>query len=401
MTTRADMDDLTAEIVGGLDLVPIPAAGATARRRYRGRGRVNLTMVAVFVLVGIITATVAAPDARAALAEGVRLLERVIRNATSQPARASLLGSALAGTSLGASPDDVVRTLGLPDRRSGEGTQWVYERGLWVLFSGRSLDPSSVVVSILAWRGSGAQTEEGFNVHDGDRGRFRAVYSASDLDEQPPVDPKKSEPFPSFRVIVATGHDRDGRTVQLRARFAGEGRAESLELSRATAPGDVRLSGTNVLDPFAVSACELITRAAPRAGYPPADQVNSHRDEPNPMNARLCAYGEDRDYFERHFYWFPTPVSEVAAAAGLPVRDVALRWLEVFLAGSSGGRVLGGQMGEWRADGDGRWIATVDHPGKGIRYAVGVSVGPYLFIVTERDADAARRLASAVVDELP
>lgn len=316
------------------------------------------------------------------------------RSAASQPARATLLGSTLGGISLGASPDDVVRTLGHPDRRSGEGTQWVYERGLWVAFSGRSLGPSSVVVSILAWRGSGAQTEEGFNVHDGARGRFRAVYAGSDLDEQPPLDPAKTERFPPFRVIVVTGRDRDDRTVLLRATFAGEGRAESLELSRARAPGEVRLSGTHVLDPFAVSACELITRAAPRAGYPPADQVNSHRDEPNPLNARLCVYGEDRDYFERHFYWFPTPVSEVAASATVEVHDVALRWLKVFLGGS-------GAVGEWQADGDGRWIAAVYHEGKGTRYAVGVSVGPYLFIVTERDADAARRLADAVVAELP
>jgi hypothetical protein len=81
MTTRTDeMDDLTAEIVGGLDLVPIPTAGSAARRRQdRSRRNVNLSMVAAFVLVGVLTVTVAAPDARAALAEGVRLVERMIR----------------------------------------------------------------------------------------------------------------------------------------------------------------------------------------------------------------------------------------------------------------------------------------------------------------------------------
>lgn len=397
MTTRADMDDLTAEIVGGLDLVPIPASGAIARRRYRGRRRVNLTMVAVFVLVGVITATVAAPDARGALAEGVRFLERVIRNATSQPARATLLGSALAGTSLGASPDDVIRTLGLPDRRSGEGTQWVYERGLWVLFSGRSLDPRSVVVSILAWRGSGAQTEEGFNVQDGDRAGFRATYSGSDLDERPPLDPTTKGQSSPFRLIVATGRDRDGRTVQLRAGFAGEGRAESVELSRTRTPGEVRLSGTHVLDPFAVSACELITRAAPRAGYATAAAVSTHGDEvkeqvppDRELNLRLCAYGEDRDWADPHINLVTRPVSRAEV---------------VYLL--TGSRTLPALSG-WQDDGDGRWIARACAPGHQVvaasprcHVAVAVSVGPYFFFVYERDDDAARRLASAVVDELP
>lgn len=398
MTTRTDeMDDLTAEIVSGLDLVPIPTVGSAARRRRdRSRRNVNLSMVAAFVLVGVLTATVAAPDARAALVEGVRLIERVIRSATSQPAPGAPLGSTLGGIRLGASPDDVVRALGHPDRRSGEGTQWVYERGQWVLFSGRSLDPSSVVVSILAWRGSGARTEEGFNVHDGDRDWFRAVYSGSDLAERPPLGPANSERFPPFRVIDVTGRDRDGQTVQLRARFAGEGRAESLELSRPTTPGEVRLSGTHVLDPFAVSACQLISRAAPRAGYATAAAVSTHSDEvkeqvppDRELNFRLCAYGEDRDWADPHINWVTRPVSREEV---------------VYLL--TGSRTLPAGSG-WKDDGDGRWIARACARGHGAitsprcHVAVAVSVGPYLFFVYERDDDAARRLASAVVDELP
>lgn len=61
MTTRADhVDDLTAEIVGGLDLVPIPTTRPPAQRRQcRSRARVDLAMVTFVVLVGLITATVA------------------------------------------------------------------------------------------------------------------------------------------------------------------------------------------------------------------------------------------------------------------------------------------------------------------------------------------------------
>jgi hypothetical protein len=185
--------------------------------------------------------------------------------------------------------------------------------------------------------------------------------------------------------------------VQLRATFS-EGRAESLELSRTKDPGEVRLSGTHALDPFAVSACQLITRAAPRAGYATAAAVvSTHADDPKEqvppdreLNLRLCAYGEDRDWADPHLNWATRPVSRADA---------------VFVL--TGSRTLPGQSA-WKADGDGRWIARACAPGHQVvaapprcHVALAVSVGPYLFFVYERDDDAARRLADAVVAELP
>lgn len=343
-----------------------------------------LAMVTLAIALVVITAA-----GGLALREG-RALQPGQEAASDLPA----IGTSLGGVRFGDSPDDVIRVLGSPERQTIRGTQWVYGSGVLVLFSGLSLDASSRVAGFFVWQGSGTDfvTMEGFRLTNSGPSDFRLIYGGFSLNERVLTAPTTA--LGGVRTIVATGRDTDGTPVYVRGVFVGSV-TESLEISRAPSSGVPRVSGPRALDPFAVSACAVIARAAPAAGLDLAGDVSAHGPFPPGVlatvglleTARVCGYGDDRGWSDPHLAWIPRPSGE---------RDVQIV-LEQFLGAFREGR--------WDPAGAGRWVATFDHdravPSSRPFAAVATFLEPYLFIVTARDAETALRLSDAVQSVLP
>jgi hypothetical protein len=407
MTTRADhVDDLTAEIVSGLDLVPIPATRPAVRPRQRGGAHGDLATVAVFVLVGLITLTIATPYTRGVLAEGLRQLERILggrSSATSLP-----LGTSLAGVRLGMTTDDVFRALGTPSRRGDQGEAWIYDRGIIVLFSSsEAREPSPHVQRVVAWSGSGARTEEGFSLDECRPGKtfdpsapgcgyaeirrpeaFRERYRAFEIEAWTNGIATRFEPF---TILSVRGIAPDGTAVVLRASFGPAAERVDLSFSRAgpPGPGDLLPWQNYRIDPFFISACELLARAEVSAGYGEGwgSSNEKHRSAPE-GGARVCSVRND-DTGDPHLLWHPR--------GGQPHEvDRLLNDLGV------------GVPVNWRSTGTGRWRSdgfvqpmapSSPAPSPRATAMVAVYLEPYFYVIWA-DPDLVERLADAVRAEL-
>lgn len=317
----------------------------------------------------------------------LRTAEQDVGSAAPTPLGASL-GGVRAGlpwsVALGDSSAVVLAKLGEPERRVAQDRQWVYAHSVVVFFDAPASSGGSVW-RITALPVSGASTEEGFRIRAGGAVElFREAYMDHEVFENylgdPPTMPIGSRP--SYVVLSVTGHDRAGDEVTVGASITTDGSSDLLQIFRGR-PEQVRAAmAGQVLDPEAVSVCEVLVRAAAIAGYEPPGVVAASTDPP-PLKVRHCLYipvdrsrsdgiGPDLDLVSQPIG--PTDVPEILAMYGPP-----------------------GAFGEWRSTGPGQWLLPTREVGPGDQRAwVAILMEPYLFIVMESDEETARRLAAAV-----
>jgi hypothetical protein len=159
----------------------------------------------------------------------------------------------------------------------------------------------------------------------------------------------------------------------------------------APVAGEIPMLG-EVIDPLAVDPCEVIARAAPRAGYPAGGSVDLHGPGREfGGGAFICAYGRDASWADPHLLLVKRPVS-AAEGASLVAIDT---WV-------GPGTLFGCR--NWRSEGS-IWVPEGLCRGPApftleSFAAVKVSIEPYFFIVTAATEDQARRLAEATVGVL-
>lgn len=313
------------------------------------------------------------------------------------------LGTSLAGVRLGMTTDEVFRALGTPSRRGDESTAWIYDRGIIVYFSSsEAREPAPRVERVVAWAGSSARTEEGFSL-DGCRqsgkvfdpsvpgcgpGRlryardFRETYAAFEIEEWTNGIATRFEPF---RILSVRGVAPDGAEVVLRASFGPVAERVDLSLSRSGLgpSGDLLPRQNYRIDPFVISACELLARAEVRAGYGEGYGIMNGYHGVGP-NGRVCSVRDDGNG-DPHLFWYPRPVRpqefdsllyDVATAI-----DPAIRSFRAIGTGQSA------HSQRWRSD-DGSGGPKV-----------AIYLEPYLFVVWA-DAGHVERLAEAIRAEL-
>jgi hypothetical protein len=303
---------------------------------------------------------------------------------------------------LGAGADAVIAVFGRPDRTSADGRQWIYEsgdqRGIVLFFDGPPDRGGRV------YRGTAVPGREGFVSCCGVLERWVRAHTDAGHHVVDILDVSASslsaEGRGPARLLSATWRGQNGDEITVWEMFTWTTEptyVTSVTVFKGAAVGGKMPTLGEVIDPLAIDPCEVIARAAPRAGYTAGGSVDIHGPGREfGGGAFICAYGRDASWADPHLVIVKRPVSATEAAS-LVATDT---WV-----GSQGLQLPPGfGCRNWRSEGSiwvpGGLCLGPNVGGVGTFAAVAVSIEPYFFIVTAATEDQARRLAEATLGVL-